>query len=94
MNTMNYNQAQQRVHDLKRFYKNLLWFGIVAFIIYFDDIFEKGIFNISQWNGSIILTIWGIILTVKAVKLFLLDSQWEKNVIEKEMRKSKEAVKF
>lgn len=94
MNTMNYNQAQQRVHDLKRFYKNLLWFGIVAFIIYFDDIFEKGIFNISQWNGSVILTIWGIILTVKAVKLFLLDSQWERNVIEKEMRKSKEAVKF
>lgn len=91
---MNYNQAQQRVHDLKRFYKNLLWFGIVAFIIYFDDIFEKGIFNISQWNGSVILTIWGIILTVKAVKLFLLDSQWERNVIEKEMRKSKEAVKF
>lgn len=91
---MNYNQAQQRVRDLKRFYKNLLWFGIVAFIIYFDDIFEKGIFNISQWNGSVILTIWGIILTVKAVKLFLLDSQWERNVIEKEMRKSKEAVKF
>lgn len=94
MNTMNYNQAQQRVQDLKRFYKNIVWFGIVAFIIYFDDIFEKGILNISQWNGSIILTIWGIILTVKAVKLFLLDSRWERNVIEKEMRKSKEPIKF
>jgi hypothetical protein len=91
---MNYNQAQQRVQDLKRFYKNILWFGIVAFIIYFDDIFEKGILNFSQWNGSIILMIWGIILTVKAVKLFLLDSEWEKNVIEKEMRKSKEPIKF
>lgn len=91
---MNYNQAQQRVQDLKRFYKNIVWFGIVAFIIYFDDIFEKGILNISQWNGSIILTIWGIILTVKAVKLFLLDSRWERNVIEKEMRKSKEPIKF
>jgi hypothetical protein len=94
MNTMNYNQAQQRVQDLKRFYKNIVWFGIFAFIIYFDDIFEKGILNISQWNGSIILTIWGIILTVKAVKLFLLDSRWERNVIEKEMRKSKEPIKF
>jgi len=94
MNTMNYNQAQQRVQDLKKFYKNILWFGIVAFIIYFNDIFEKGIFNFSQWNGSIILAIWGIILIVKAVKLFLLDSEWEKNLIEKEMRKSKESVKF
>jgi len=91
---MNYNQAQQRVQDLKRFYKNILWFGIVAFIIYFDDIFEKGIVNFSEWNGSIILTIWGIILAIKAVKLFLLDSEWEKNIIEKEMRKSKEPVKF
>lgn len=91
---MNYNQAQQRVQDLKRFYRSILWFAIVAFIIYFDDIFEKGIFNISQWNGSIILAIWGIILTVKAVKLFLLNSDWERNMLEKEMRKSKEPVHF
>lgn len=91
---MDYNQAQQRVSDLKKFYKNLLWFGIVTFIIYFDDIFDKGILHFSEWNGSIILMIWGIVLTVKAVKLFLLDSQWEKNVIEKEMRKSKEPIKF
>ncbi len=94
MNTMNYNQAQQRVQDLKKFYKNIVWFGIVAFIIYFDDIFEKGIFNFSQWNGSIILAIWGIILVVKAVKLFLLNPDWERNMIEKEMKKSKETAKF
>lgn len=91
---MNYNQAQQRVQDLKKFYKNIVWFGIVAFIIYFDDIFEKGIFNFSQWNGSIILAIWGIILAVKAVKLFLLSPDWERNMMEKEMRKSKETAKF
>jgi hypothetical protein len=49
-----------------------------GFYHFFDDIFEKGIFNFSLWNGSIILAIWGIILTVKAVKLFLLDSEWER----------------
>ncbi|GAA5091546.1 hypothetical protein GCM10023210_19080 [Chryseobacterium ginsengisoli] len=91
---MNYNQAQQRVHDLKKFYKSVLWFGIVAFIIFFDDIFEKGIFNFSLWNGSVILVIWGIILTVKAVKLFFLDSEWERDVMEKEMRKSKDPLNF
>lgn len=91
---MNYNQAQQRVHNLKKFYKSVLWFGIVAFIIFFDDIFEKGIFNFSLWNGSVILVIWGIILTVKAVKLFLLDSEWERDVMEKEMRKSKDPLNF
>jgi len=91
---MDYNQAQQRVKDLKKFYKSVLWFGIVAFIIFFDDIFEKGIFNFSFWDGSVLLAIWGIILTVKAVKLFMLDSEWERGVIEKEMVKSKQPVKF
>jgi len=91
---MDYNQAQQRVNDLKKFYKSLLWFGIVAVIIFSDDIWEKGIFNFSLWDGSVILLIWGIILTVKAVKLFILDSDWERDVIEKEMRKSKETLKF
>lgn len=91
---MNYNQAQQRVSDLKKFYKNLLWFGIVSFIIFFDDIAEKGIFNFSMWNGSVILLIWGIILTIKAVKLFILDSEWERGVIEKEMNKTKKPVRF
>ncbi|ATN07205.1 hypothetical protein EGY07_20755 [Chryseobacterium indologenes] len=91
---MDYNQAQQRVHDLKKFYKHVLWFGIVAFIIFFDDIFEKGIFNFSLWDGSVILVIWGIFLTVRAVKLFLFDADWEKEIIEKEMRKSKQSQKF
>lgn len=91
---MDYDQAQQKVQDLKKFYKNILGFGIVAFIIFFDDIFEKGIFNFSLWNGSVILAIWGIVLTVKAVKLFILDSEWEKNIMEKEMRKTKDPIQF
>jgi hypothetical protein len=91
---MDYNQATQRVKELKRFYKSVLWFGIVTFIIFFDDIFEKGIFNFSIWDGSIFLVIWGVILTVKAVKLFLLDSEWERDVMEKEMRKTKEPIQF
>lgn len=91
---MDYNQAQQRVKDLKKFYKSVLWFAIVVFIIFFNDIFEKGIFNFSLWDGSVILAIWGIILTVRAVKLFLLDEEWERGVVEKEMRKSKQPIKF
>lgn len=91
---MDYNQAQQRVHDLKKFYKSVLWFGIIAFIIFFDNLFEKGIFSFSLWDGSVILGIWGIILTVRAIKLFLMDSEWERSVIEKEMQKSKQPIKF
>lgn len=91
---MNYNQAQQRVSELKKFYKNLLWFGIVSFIILYDDIIEKGIFNFSVWNGSVILLIWGIILMTKAVRLFVLDDEWEREVMEKEMNKTKKPIQF
>ncbi|WP_027387259.1 2TM domain-containing protein [Chryseobacterium gregarium] len=91
---MNYNQAQQRVSELKKFYKSLLWFGIISFIILYDDIIEKGIFNFSVWNGSVILLIWGIILITKAVRLFVLDGEWEREVMEKEMNKTKKPIQF
>ncbi|WP_027378612.1 2TM domain-containing protein [Chryseobacterium daeguense] len=91
---MNYNQAQQRVNDLKKFYKNLVWFGIVSLIVFFNDIFEKGKFDISLFHGSIILTIWAIVLTVKAVKLFILNSDWENKILQQEMKKTKESIKF
>ncbi|STD12295.1 2TM domain-containing protein [Chryseobacterium carnipullorum] len=86
---MDYNSAYERVTQLKKFYKSLLWFGIVAGIIFFDDLFENGSLNFSLFDGSFILVIWGIFLTVKAVKLFLLDAEWERTVMEKEMRKGK-----
>lgn len=91
---MNYNSAHERVTQLKKFYKSLLWFGIVAGIIFFDDIFENGRINFTLFDGSVILIVWGIILTVKAVKLFLLDAEWENDIIEKEMRKNKKNIDF
>jgi len=91
---VNYNLAQQRVNDLKKFYKSALWFGIIAFILFFDDIFEKGIFNFSLWDGSLILLIWGGILAGRAVKLFIFDAEWEKRIIEKEMKNTKEPIRF
>ncbi|AZA47836.1 hypothetical protein EG346_06365 [Chryseobacterium carnipullorum] len=91
---MDYNSAYERVTQLKKFYKSLLWFGIVAGIIFFDDLFENGSLNFSLFDGSFILVIWGIFLTVKAVKLFLLDAEWERTVMEKEMRKGKKNIDF
>ncbi|MDN5396508.1 MAG: 2TM domain-containing protein [Chryseobacterium sp.] len=91
---MDYNSAYERVTQLKKFYKSLLWFGIVAGIIFFDDLFENGSINFSLFDGSFILVIWGIFLTVKAVKLFLLDAEWERTVMEKEMRKGKKNIDF
>lgn len=91
---MNYHQAEQRVQELRKFYKGIFWFAIISGFVFFDDIFEKGVFDFSLFDGSIILGIWAAILAVKAVKLFIFDSEWEKEVMEKEMKKSKDPINF
>lgn len=91
---MNYSQAEQRVKELRKFYKGIFWFAIISGFVFLDDIFEKGVFDFSLFDGSIILGIWAVILTVKAVKLFVFDSEWERGVIEKEMKKTKEPINF
>ncbi|SFT53543.1 2TM domain-containing protein [Chryseobacterium formosense] len=39
---MNYNSAQKRVKELKSFYKNCMWFGIVALFIFFRRLMKSG----------------------------------------------------
>lgn len=91
---MNFNNAQQRVKDLKSFYKNCMWFGIVALIIFFRRFMRTGDLSQSIFSGSIILTVWGIILAVKAVKQFVFNAEWENKILEEEMRKSKKPINF
>lgn len=91
---MDYNNAQQRVKDLKSFYKNCMWFAIVAIIIFSRRYFKYGNLEQSLFGGSIILTIWGIILIVKAVKLFVLNTEWENKILDEELKKTKKPINF
>lgn len=90
---MDYNSAQKRVKDLKSFYKNCMWFGIVAGIILVRN-FVKFLETDHVFHGSIILTVWAIILGVKAVKLFVFDAEWEDKIIENELKKTKKPINF
>jgi hypothetical protein len=89
---MDYNNPQKRVKELKSFYKNCMWFGIVAAIILTRNFFK--FLETDIFHGSIILTIWAIILAVKAVRLFILDSEWENKIIEEELKKTKKPINF
>lgn len=91
---MEYQTAQQRVKELKSFYKNCMWFGIVALFIFTRRFVKYGDFTEAISTGSIILTIWGIIIAVKAVKLFVLNSEWEEKVLQNEINKSKNSINF
>ncbi|MEG0928197.1 2TM domain-containing protein [Chryseobacterium sp.] len=90
---MDYNRAHSRVQQLKKFYKNLMWFGIVAGIIIGNDFIKNGMhYNIL--SGHLILTIWAIFIIIKAVSLFVFDDSWEKEIINKEFKKEKKPIDF
>lgn len=91
---MDYNTAYERVNKIKKFYKSLLWFGIIAGIILLNDFLKDHFAGINIFSGYLFLIIWAIILTVKAVKLFVFDAEWEKELIEKELGKNKKPIDF
>ena len=84
---MGFQRAQERVKELKRFYRGLLWFGIVAVFLFFSDTIDSGTFEIDRFDGSIILGVWAIILLVKALQIFILNPDWERRTLEKEIKK-------
>lgn len=88
---MNYNNAHNRTQQLKKFYKNLMWFGIIAGIVIGNDLIRDG-FHYNALSGHFILTVWALILVVKAISLFIFNDEWERKTIEKEESKNKKMI--
>lgn len=84
---MEFQRAQERVKELKRFYRGLLWFAIVAVFLFFSDTIDNGTFDIDRFDGSIILAVWAVILLVRTIQLFVLNPDWERRTLEKEIKK-------
>jgi len=91
---MDYETATERTKNIRKFYKSIFIFAIFAVLIIPDDIFGEKMINFRLFDRYTILGIWGFIILIKAVKLFLFDSEWERNMIEKELQKEKKSVKY
>ena len=100
-----YVKAKKRVDAIKGFYFNLIKFAIITLLILvfkgrFLEIFiEKGVEdeNILQWiewNILAIPIIWGLVLLVIGLKLFVFTSNilknWEKRQIQKHLESYQE----
>ena len=90
---MDYNNAYNRVQQLKKFYKNLMWFGIVSAIIIGNDWFNDEL-HYRIFGGHLFLAIWALFLGIKAVSLFIFNDEWEKEMMRKETQKNKKAIVF
>ncbi|MDH6251634.1 hypothetical protein M2347_001361 [Chryseobacterium sp. H1D6B] len=91
---MDYDQAQKKVKELKKFYRHLTWFGIVTAFLCFNNIFEYEEFDFTFFNGAVLLAVWAVILIVRAVKLFIFNSEWESKILEEELKKAKKTITF
>lgn len=90
---MDYNRAYDRVQKLKKFYKNLMWFGIISVIILGDDWFNDEL-RYQLFGGHLFLRIWALILVIKAISLFIFNDEWEREIMEKEVGKNNKTIDF
>ncbi len=83
-----YEMAVERVKKIKRFYSGILVFVIVLEVVYGVRFYKNGFpENLGEMHVSWIFIIWGVILAVKGAKLFLFNSDWENDMINKEIKK-------
>lgn len=86
LNKMKYEAAREHVAKIRKFGINVLVFCIVFLFFNRENIFHLNEFNFVFGRVSIIFWIWGITLAVKAVKLFVFDYDWERKMIEKNLK--------
>lgn len=83
-----YDIAKRRVGELKRFYINLVIFCILFIIFNGSDFFEQGFMKAGFGKMHFAFLIWGIFLAIRAVKLFLFNTDWEKKQLDKELKQN------
>ncbi len=82
-----YEMAVERVKKIKNFYSGLLVFAIVFAVIYGAKFFKHGFpQNLGEMQVSWIFIIWGLVLAIKGVKLFFFNSDWENDMINKQIK--------
>lgn len=84
---LRYELAAERVKKIRKFYTSLAVFFIVLVLLYGSRFLKYGFPNWSDLQFSAIFAIWGLILAIRGIKLFFFNSDWEKDMINKELKK-------
>ena len=85
LDKIKYEAVKSHVNNIRKFLVNLLIFCIIFLLFNASDLFKTDT-NFGFGNVSAIFWIWGIILAVKAAKLFIFDYDWERKTIEKYLK--------
>lgn len=87
-NQIDYDIAKSRVNSIKRFYISLAFFILFSAIWVVKDFIKINFYDFNPVGRTHwIFWIWGAFLAVRAVKLFIFDTNWERKMISKELKK-------
>ncbi len=87
---IDYSIAKERVKQLKKIYSSLAVFIIVFTIYCFRKYYYTGEIPFLETNHfSIVFCILGIILAIKAIKIFFLNQDWERKMMDKELNQNR-----
>ena len=83
-----YAMAKERVNQIRKFYVSLAVFIIVFAIYSARKYYKTGEVNYLDFNNvSVIFWIWGLILAIRAVKIFFFNHDWERKMMDRELNK-------
>ncbi|WP_373709636.1 2TM domain-containing protein [Kaistella sp.] len=85
---VDYAMAKERVNQIRKFYVSLAVFIIVFAIYSGRKYYKAGEVNYLDFNNvSVIFWIWGLILAIRAVKIFFFNHDWERKMMDRELNK-------
>ncbi|MDP2452982.1 MULTISPECIES: 2TM domain-containing protein [unclassified Kaistella] len=85
---IDYSMAKERVNQLRKFYVSLAIFAVLLAIYSFRNYYLNGEITFFSFNNfSGIFWIWGLILAIRAVKIFFFHHSWERKMMDKELNK-------
>lgn len=85
---VDYAMAKERVNQIRKFYVSLAVFIIVFAIYSARKYYKTGEVNYLDFNNvSVIFWIWGLILAIRAVKIFFFNHDWERKMMDRELNK-------
>ncbi len=86
---IDYTLAKESVAQRRKFYISLAIFLLVVCFYVLRRFFKTGEFPfLDQNHFSIVFWIWGIVLAVKAVKIFFFNSTWERKMLNRELNQT------
>ena len=85
---VDYAMAKKRVNQMRKFYVSLAVFIIIFVINSARKYYKTGEVNYLDFNNvSVIFWIWGLILAIRAVKIFFFNHDWERKMMDRELNK-------